>query len=115
MTYRNGKGRPGQGDQSITNHTITDHSSRSARQSAYANADTWWKSCAEQALKVLADTGRPFTVDQVALLVPKPDHSCRLGALFAAAVRRDQIALVGAQISAEDGRPLRTWQGVRHD
>lgn len=92
-----------------TNHTVD------GRHTAFDNADTWWKSCAEQALKVLADTGRPFTVDQVALLVPKPDHSCRFGALFAAAVRREQIALVGAQISAEDGRPLRTWQGVRHD
>ena len=111
MTRKSPSGETGAIPKSIAadqpNHTVD------GRQNAWDHADDWWKSCAEMALKVLADTGRPFTVDQVALLVPKPDHPCRFGALFATAARREQIALVGAQISAEDGRPLRVWQGVQ--
>jgi hypothetical protein len=57
------------------------------------NTDAWWKSCADRAIEYLADLGQPFSADHVAELVPAPDHPCRWGARFHAAVRAGVVVL----------------------
>lgn len=71
---------------------------------ANENTDPWWKSCADRAIDHLAALDQPFTVDAVAALVPEPDHPCRWGARFHAAVRAGVIRPVGYVLSTRPSR-----------
>lgn len=86
---------------------------------ACRNADDWWLDCAERALGWWAETGRPFTADDLrALGVPDPDHPNRIGGLFRRAYRTGLIEPVGYMPStrpSRNGGVLRTWRGVRKD
>ncbi len=68
------------------------------------NTDSWWKSCADRAIDYLAATGEPFSADHVAALVPEPDHPCRWGARFHAAVRAGVVRPVGYVLSERPSR-----------
>ena len=71
---------------------------------ANENGDAWWTSCADRAIEYLADLGQPFSADQVAELVPAPDHPCRWGARFHAAVRAGVVVPTGYTLSARPSR-----------
>jgi hypothetical protein len=71
---------------------------------ANENCDVWWKSCADRAIDYLAATGEPFSADHVAALVPEPDHPCRWGARFHAAVHAGVIRPVGYVLSERPSR-----------
>ncbi len=71
---------------------------------ASENTDVWWKSCVDRAIDYLAATGEPFSADHVAALVPEPDHPCRWGARFNAAVHADVIRPVGYVLSERPSR-----------
>lgn len=81
-----------------------------------ANADDWWKSCADTALKQLAATGRVFEAyDLVLMGVPEPHHPNAWGARMNAAAKRGVIRNVGAGPSKRPtvARSLvRYWQGA---
>lgn len=81
-----------------------------------ANADAWWRSCAELALVYLARCGAPFSADDLTDLgVPDPDHPNRWGALFRAACSRGEIVPVGFTVSRRPSRRggvVRVWAGV---
>lgn len=68
------------------------------------NTDTWWKSCADRAIEYLAASGQPFSADHVAALIPAPDHPCRWGGRFHAAVRAGVIVPIGYTLSARPSR-----------
>lgn len=68
------------------------------------NIDRWWRSCADAAIAHLAAGDRPFSADQVAALVPNPDHPCRWGARFSAALKAGVIRPVGYTVSARPSR-----------
>jgi len=82
----------------------------------YANADEWWRSCAERGVTWWAEAGVPFTVEDVRDLgVPEPDHCARWGALFAAFRARGIIECIGYRTSTRPSRHggiLRVWRGV---
>lgn len=71
---------------------------------ADAGTDGWWKSCADRAIDYLAALDYPFSADHVAALVPEPDHPCRWGARFHAAVRAGVIRPVGYVLSERPSR-----------
>jgi hypothetical protein len=71
---------------------------------ANENANAWWKSCADRAIDYLAALDYPFSADHVAALVPEPDHPCRWGARFHAAVRAGVIRPVGYVLSERPSR-----------
>jgi hypothetical protein len=81
-----------------------------------ANADAWWKSCADQALEHLAQSGRVFEAyDLVLMGVPEPHHPNAWGARMNAAAKRGLIRNVGAGPSKRPtvARSLvRYWQGA---
>lgn len=68
------------------------------------NTDASWKSCADRAIDYLAALDYPFSADHVAALVPDPDHPCRWGARFHAAVRAGVIRPVGYVLSERPSR-----------
>jgi hypothetical protein len=68
------------------------------------NTDAWWKSCADRAIDYLASLDQPFSADHVAALVPEPDHPCRWGARFHAAVHAGVIRPVGYVLSSRPSR-----------
>jgi hypothetical protein len=80
------------------------------------NADDWWKSSVDQAIRYLAETGRVFDAYAVAELgVPEPDHPNRWGSRFKAAARDGVIVPVGYARSRRPtvaGAAVRTWRGV---
>lgn len=71
---------------------------------ANENADAWWKSCADRAIEYLAALDYPFSADHVAALVPEPDHPCRWGGRFSAAVNAGVIRPVGYVLSERPSR-----------
>lgn len=73
---------------------------------AKANDGTnaWWKSCADAAIDYLAALDYPFSADHVAALVPEPDHPCRWGARFHAAVRAGVVVPIGYTLSNRPSR-----------
>jgi hypothetical protein len=71
---------------------------------ANENADQWWSSCADRAIEYLAAVGEPFSADHVAALVPTPDHPCRMGARFHAAVKARTVRPVGYTLSERPSR-----------
>lgn len=71
---------------------------------ANLNAEADWRSCADTAIAYLATAGRRFSADDVAALIPPPDHPSRWGARFHAAVRAGIVVPVGYTLS---GRPSR--------
>ena len=84
---------------------------------ALANADDWWRSSAERAVRVLAATGRPFTafdlVDHCG--VTEPDSSARWGGLFRRAAQQGVIEPTGAEASRRPTRAgslCRVWRGT---
>lgn len=68
------------------------------------NTDAWWKSCADRAIDYLAALDYPFSADHVAAMVPAPDHPCRWGARFHAAVHAGVIRPVGYVLSERPSR-----------
>lgn len=81
-----------------------------------ANADGWWRDCAERALGWLAEAGYDFTAyDLTELGVPDPDVPNRWGSLFSAAHHRGLIEPVGFRVSPRQSRQggvCRVWRGV---
>jgi hypothetical protein len=77
-----------------------------------SNMDPVFASNATQRIKWCIDNGQSFTVDVLGD-IPRPDHSCRVGSLFAALRRSKIIEEIGAEISPVDGRLVRRWRGVR--
>lgn len=71
---------------------------------ANENADRWWTSCADRAIDYLAALDYPFSADHVAAMVPDPDHPCRWGARFHAAVRAGVIRPVDYVLSERPSR-----------
>lgn len=82
-----------------------------------ANADHWWRNCAEIAVKHLAQQGIEFTADDLtALGVPDPDHTARWGSLFAAMKRAGVIKPIGYRASTRktrNGGVCRVWTAVK--
>ena len=68
------------------------------------NTDAWWRSCTDRAIDYLAALDYPFSADHVAALVPEPDHPCRWGARFHAAVHAGVIRPVGYVLSERPSR-----------
>ena len=68
------------------------------------STDAWWRSCADAANRYLAALDEPFSADHVAALVPEPDHPCRWGGRFNAAVRDGVIRPVGYVLSTPPSR-----------
>jgi hypothetical protein len=66
--------------------------------------DSWWRSCADAAIKHLVAIGEPFSADHVVALVPEPEHPCQWGARFHAAVRDGVIRPVGYVLSTRPSR-----------
>lgn len=71
----------------------------------------------EKALAQLADSGQPFTVDDVRRIAGDPIGTSpqALGGMIAHAAKRGQIRAVGYQQSARPeahARPVRVWRGA---
>lgn len=83
---------------------------------ALDNADNWWRDPAERALAWWAETGQPFTVDDLRDLgVPEPDHPARWGALFAGGRKQGLVHPIGYSQSrrpARHGSVIRIWKGT---
>lgn len=81
-----------------------------------ATSNKWWWDGAERAITWLAQTGSPFTSDDVRQLgVPEPDHANRIGAAFLVAEQRGLIERVGDTISTRRSRRggrLSIWVGT---
>jgi hypothetical protein len=71
---------------------------------ANGNGDAWWRSCCDAAIAHLAAGDVPFSADHVLELIPEPDHPCRIGARFHAAVRAGVIRPVGYVLSDRPSR-----------
>lgn len=88
---------------------------RTGVQRAEDNADQWWWDCAMRAVTHLADSGRPFTANDVTLLgVPAPDHPNRWGALLRSAHTAGLIEAAGFTQSSRPSRAggvCRVWVG----
>jgi len=82
-----------------------------------ANADEWWKSCAEKAARQLASDGVEFTADDLTEMgVEDPDHPSRWGSLFSALKRDGVITPVGYRPStrkSRNGGVCRVWIGSK--
>jgi hypothetical protein len=71
-----------------------------------------WRAEALQVLKVPADTGVPFHVDDLRSLIgDPPHHKTQLGYVFAQASASRVIEVAGAAVV--DGRLVRVWRGVQ--
>ena len=87
-------------------------------ETAINNADSFWWEAARDALKYLADTGEPFTADDLRsdpISVPEPDSPARWGALFFAARREGIITPCGWATSLTASRRYgshRVWIGT---
>ena len=83
---------------------------------ALDHADEWWRSGVDQAITVLAEQGRPFTVEDVRALVGEHQGSANAwGPPFQAAHRRGLIRPLYAAPSARTSRHhglVRTWVGA---
>lgn len=79
-------------------------------------ADTWWRSCAEQAATQLIQRGVEFTAhDLTDLGVPDPDTPARWGSLFASLKAAGLIIPVGYRPSprtTRNGGVTRVWRGI---
>jgi hypothetical protein len=88
------------------------------RDQAEQNADSWWWSCAMQAVESMAATGRNFQAHDVAeefALIDPDDPRCRWGALMGAAHRLGIVEPFGVAMSSRrtvNGSLVRTWRGV---
>lgn len=76
-----------------------------------------YKIAVEKALDQLAESGRPFTVDDVRRIAGDPIGTSpqALGGMIAHAAKRGQIRAIGYQQSARPeahARPVRLWRGV---
>ena len=86
---------------------------------ALANAPTEWRTNAEIALRYLAHTGEPFTVDDLITRIglprySRPDANNAVGALIAAWARAGRIERVGYETATRDlshGRTITKWRG----
>lgn len=81
-----------------------------------ATNDHWWWDSAERAIRWLAQTRTPFTIDDVRDLgVPAPDHHNRAGAAILVAAQRGWITRVGDQPSTRPtrhGARIGVWVGA---
>lgn len=79
-------------------------------------ADSWWRSCAEQAATQLIQRGVEFTAhDLTDLGVPNPDVPARWGSLFASLKAAGLIIPVGYRPSprtTRNGGVTRVWRGI---
>jgi hypothetical protein len=86
-----------------------------AAQAAVDAADPWAVAAWRTAIRYLASTGVPFTVDDGhALGAPMPDHPNALGGLFIAAAQAGEIKPVGYRPSRRRSRRQgvqRVWVG----
>lgn len=79
--------------------------------------DSWWRDGADRAVTALAETRRPFTVDDLRDLgVPEPDHANRWGGLFGAHSKRGAIRRTGRTVpsrhSPRNGSRVPEWIGA---
>lgn len=76
-------------------------------------ANAMWRGQAEDALRVLASAGRPFTAADVVRLAGLPPSHNAVGALFNAAKRAGRIKHTGRWVrsprKASHARELREW------
>ena len=84
---------------------------------ADANVDEFWKRTADQAIRALAGSGRPFTADDLHDLgVPAPVSRNAMGGRFQAAAKAGLIVKIGYQPSRRPElrcTPIAVWQGIR--
>ena len=84
---------------------------------ADANVDDFWKRTADQAIRVLAESGRPFTADDLHDLgLPAPVSRNAMGGRFQAAAKAGAIVKVGYQPSRRPElrcTPIAVWRGVQ--
>ena len=79
--------------------------------------DAWWRSCAEQALEVLAASGQTFCADDLRgdlFGLAEPRHGAHWGALLSGASKAGTIEPAGFAISTSPSRRggvLRLWRG----
>lgn len=77
-----------------------------------------WTPHADKAIATLANTGRPFTNDDVRALIPDhitPHHPNAWGSLFSVWAGRGLIKMVGVRNSRQKSRHSglqRVWQGT---
>lgn len=85
---------------------------------AESSLDFWWTSCADRALRDLARSGRPFSVDDLRDAgVPDPRHSPAWGALFRSRALAGLIEPAGFTVSRTPSRRaavVRLWIGTEH-
>lgn len=80
--------------------------------------DLWWRSCAEQAVEVLAASGQVFSADDIRgdlFGLEEPRHPSHWGALLSAASKAGTIEPAGFAISTSPSRRggvLRLWRGT---
>lgn len=81
--------------------------------------DAWWKAGAEQALAVLANSGKVFTTDDLRgdlFGLVEPRHPAHWGALVSSASKAGRITPCGFAISTSPSRRsgvLRQWRGAQ--
>jgi hypothetical protein len=75
------------------------------------NADQWTRDLIDQAIRTLAETGRPFSANSLRPLLPDVPGAL-MGARFMAAARRGQIRKVGTEPSTDPGthgHDIKVW------
>lgn len=70
-----------------------------------------WKRDATAALQLLADSGEPFTVEDLFELAGLPPHPYSISAVLPTFVKNGRIVRAGAAI-APSGRPRLLWIGA---
>lgn len=76
-------------------------------------SDEWERLVIDQAIRVVAERGRPFSANDVRPLLPPGVRPALVGARFMAASRRKQILKVGWVASTDPGthaHPVAFWQ-----
>jgi hypothetical protein len=82
------------------------------------HADDWWRRTVDQAIRALAETGKPFVADDVRERVPDPPPGTSpnaFGGRFYAASRAGLISLMGYRRSTRPEsrrRPVSVWKGA---
>lgn len=83
---------------------------------ALANADSWWRSCVDEAVEHLASQRAPFTSDDVRELVTlEPRSPSAWGAAIAAHVKAGRLQYLGHRRSTRPesrARAVAVWVGV---
>jgi hypothetical protein len=87
-----------------------DQGTRLAKGLSTESQSTTWRREAQRVISVLAHTGHPFHVDDLAMLVGNPPNLKQLGACLAAAKRQRLIEVAGAALVG--GRLVRVWRGT---